>query len=167
MKRKQHTPSHRMNLSKLLIPLAAAAMMLTACGSGNISERVSTAEMALAAEDVEMTRKLCDDIMADSVAKGSITATELARLSILYMQLNERTDDHEAVELAANCYREAFKANADSARHFYETLPIEDVKYAMTLSSIVQSMDNPSQIDEYPDESQEYADSLANQTDAL
>lgn len=153
-----------MNLSKLLIPLAAAAGLLTACGSGNISERVSTAEMAMASEDVEMTRKLCDDIMSDSVAKGSITATELARLSILYMQLHERTDDPEAVELAANCYREAFLANADSARHYYETLPVEDEKYVMTLSSIVRTMDNPSQLEDYLDESREYEDSLTTET---
>ncbi|MCM1163975.1 MAG: hypothetical protein NC339_06990 [Muribaculaceae bacterium] len=150
-----------MKISRLLFILSLTIIVFSSCNSGNLSERVAAAEMAMAAEDVEMTRKLCDDIMSDSVARGSVTATELARLSILYMQLNERTDDHEAVDLAADCYREAFKANADSARRFYESLPVDEVKYIMTLSSIVHSMDNPHQLEDYPDESHEFADSLA------
>lgn len=144
----------------LLIILPATLQMLVSCGSDTMSERIAAAEMAFAAEDVESTRKLCDDIMSESSANGSVTATELARLSILYMQLNDRTDDQEAVKLAADCYKEAFQANADSARAYYESLPPDEVKYAMTLSSIVHAIDNPKAIEDYTDESHEYVDSI-------
>lgn len=149
-----------MKLSHLLLPLLATASLVACDGHHSVSEQVASAEMAMAAEDVVSTRRMCDDILADSVARGSITATELARLSILYMQLNERTDDHEAVDLAADCYREAFRANADSARRFYENLPVDQDKYVMTLASIVHAIDNPRDLDDYPDESHEYTDSI-------
>jgi hypothetical protein len=150
------------SLLRPILPLAIAAAVITSCDSGRpVSDQVAEAEMAMAASDVASTRRICDQILSDSVAKGSITATELARLSILYMQLNELTDDHEAVDLAADCYREAFQANPDSARMFYQELPVGQDKYVMTLSSIVHSMDNPKQLDGYSDESHEFADSIA------
>lgn len=149
-----------MKLCRFLI-IALAATCMSCGGRHSISEQVASAEMAMAAEDVVSTRQLCDNILRDSTARGSVTATELARLSILYMQLNERTDDHEAVDLAAECYREAFQANADSARYFYENLPVDEEKYVMTLSSIVHSMDNPHPIEGYPeDDAHEFADSI-------
>lgn len=70
----------------------------------------------------------------------------MARLSILYMQLNERTDDPEDVEYAVQCFREAFKINADSAKAYYSSLPVEQDKYAMTLATIVHTLDNPREI---------------------
>lgn len=64
-------------------------------------------------------------------------------LSILYMQLHDRTDDPDALQLATRCYREAFETNADSARMYYEHLPVDQDKYAMTLATIVSTLDNP------------------------
>ncbi|MDE5749804.1 MAG: hypothetical protein K2H87_03425, partial [Duncaniella sp.] len=78
---------------------------------------------------------------------------------ILYMQLNDRTDDHEAVDLAADCYREAYRANADSAAWFYTHLSSDDQKYVMVLASIVHSMDNPKSLDDIT-EDHEFADSI-------
>lgn len=125
--------------------LLAIAFISSCHGSHSISEDVATAELALAANDVTASREICDKLVGDSKNVG-ISATEWARLSLLYMQLNERTDDPEVIELAAQCYREAFTVNADSARSFYQNLPVEDDKYAMTLASIVHSLDNPSDI---------------------
>lgn len=149
-----------MKLSRFTLLIPAAMMVVSCSGGGSVSERVADAEMAYASEDVALTRRIVDDIVSDPTAKGSITATELARLSILYMQLNDRTDDHEAVDLAADCYREAYKANADSAAWFYTHLPSDDQKYVMVLSSIVHSMDNPRSLDDLTNEDHEFPDSI-------
>lgn len=126
------------SLSILLILMA----MFVACDSGHsISEQVASAEMAMAESDVATTRNICDDLMGQN--HESFDATELARLSILYMQLHDRTDDPDALQLATQCYREAFAENADSARIFFERLPVDQDKYAMTLSTLVSSLDNP------------------------
>lgn len=150
-----------MKLSRLirLLPAAVILVLASCSGGGSVSERVADAEMAYAAEDVALTRRIVDDIVSDPTAKGSITATELARLSILYMQLNDRTDDHEAVDLAADCYREAYRANPDSAAWFYTHLSSDDQKYVMVLASIVHSMDNPKSLDDIT-EDHEFADSI-------
>ncbi|MCH5327003.1 MAG: hypothetical protein J1E29_07365 [Duncaniella sp.] len=151
-----------MKLHTLLISASIATLTLMAsCASGgeSLSDKVATAELVMSAEDVVSARRICDDILSDTVTKGTATATELARLSILYMQINERTDDNEAVELAAGCYRDAFQVNADSARWFYDNLPVDQLKYAMMLSSIVHSVDNPT--GDYPhDGILEYDDSI-------
>lgn len=150
-----------MKVARLLIIPALAGFLLSACSdSTSVSERVAAAEMAYAAEDVASTRRIIDDIMSDPAAKGSVTATELARLSILYMQLNDRTDDHEAVDLAADCYREAYLADADSAAYYYNHLPADNQKYAMALASIVHSMDNPKSLHDITEQDREFPDSI-------
>lgn len=134
-------------MKRIRISIILASLVLTAScnGSHSISEDVATAELALASDDVSATREICDKLVGAS-SKDNVSATEWARLSLLYMQLNDRTDDPEVVGLAAKCYREAFTVNADSARMFYQNLPVEDDKYVMTLSSIVHSLDNPTDI---------------------
>lgn len=44
------------------------------------------------------------------------------------------------------CFREAYKINADSATAFYKSLPVDQDKYAMTLATIVHTLDNPREI---------------------
>lgn len=134
-----------MKLIHITLTIIALAFMCSCHGDHSISEDVATAELAMATNDVEATREICDNLFGKE-DKSGISATEWARLSILYMQLNERTDDPEVIEYATQCYREAFKNNPDSARIFYENLPVDDDKYAMTLSSIVHSLDNPTDI---------------------
>lgn len=128
--------------------LIAATIILAGChGNHSISEDVATAELAMASNDITATREICDRLVnAPQESRNGVSAKEWARLSMLYMQLNERTDDPEVVELAAQCYKEAFKVNSDSAIAYFQNLPVEYDKYAMTLSSIVHSLDNPSDI---------------------
>lgn len=131
------------------IPLSIIAIALSCMSchdSHSIAEDVATAELALANDDVSATREICDKLVTTHEEKSSIAANEWGRLSMLYMQLNERTDDPEVVELAAQCYKEAFKVNPDSASAYYQNLPVEYDKYAMTLATIVHSLDNPTEI---------------------
>lgn len=126
--------------------IICGALSFNSCGgSDSIGERISAAELALANENVDATRELCGEIIGQK-DRQTIEAKQMARLSILYMQLNERTDAPEDVEYAVQCFREAFKLNADSAKAFYSSLPVEQDKYAMTLATIVHTLDNPREI---------------------
>lgn len=130
------------------ITSAAIFIMLPSCGHNHsIADEVASAELSLANEDVNATRNLCSGILTRAEKEG-MEASQYGRLSILYMQLNDRSDDPEDLQLATNCYREAFKINADSALAFYSSLPVEQDKYAMTLASIVHTLDNPREIPE-------------------
>lgn len=149
---------------RFVVFLSLLAFVLTACGGSSVAERVASAEMAFAAEDVASSRRICDRIMGEDVSDGGVTATELCRLSILYMQLYDRTDDADALDLATRCYRSAFSENADSARYFYTHLAVDQDKYVMSLSTLVQSIDNPAGVDcDYEDtDSVLVADSVKN-----
>lgn len=126
--------------------IICGALSFNSCGgSDSIAERISAAELSLANENVDATRQLCGEIIGQK-DRQSVEAKQMARLSILYMQLNERTDDPEDVEYAVQCFREAFKINADSAKAYYSSLPVEQDKYAMTLATIVHTLDNPREI---------------------
>ena len=139
--------------------------VMSACGNTSISEQVASAEIAFAGDDVAATRRICDDIVGEHTADGAIVATELGRLSILYMQLYDRTDDADALDQATRCYRMAFEQNADSAAYFYSHLPVEQDKYAISLAGIVNSIDHPAEISDLHDghEDVEEADSVVYQ----
>ena len=135
------------NLKYLLaVTIVGLSLSTSSCGKGHsVSDQFAAAEIANADEDMNATRDICNGIMTSAEKRG-IEASDYARLSILYMQLNDRTDNPDDIQLAARCYREAFKLNADSAQNFYRTLPVEQEKYAMTLSTIVHALDNPREI---------------------
>lgn len=132
--------------------LTALILLFTGCNNTPMAERIESAEIAYATEDVTSARRICDEITGEHRHTGEITSVELGRLSILYMQLYDRTDDDDALELAERCYREAFAIDPDSARYFYSHLSIDQDKYAMSLATLVHSIDNPGDIsDEYFD----------------
>lgn len=126
--------------------LISLPLLFGACGNSHtIADRFAAAELAATEEDLTATREICDGIL-NTAEKEGIEASDYARLSILYMQLNDRTDNPDDIQSAARCYREAYKLNADSAQNFYRTLPVDQEKYAMTLATIVHALDNPREI---------------------
>lgn len=133
--------------SHLITLIIALFTLTTSCGKSgtSIADDMAAAEISIANEDVVATRNLCNGVLSKA-AKDGIDASQYARLSILYMQLNDRTDDPSDIEYAVSCYREAFAINADSASAFYSSLPVEQDKYVMTLASIVHTLDNPREI---------------------
>lgn len=132
---------------------AAICVFLVSCGNSDVYERISSAEMAYATEDAASARRICDEILNDDGESNSLTASQYGRMSILYMQLYDRTDDADALEMATRCYRSAYKVNPDSASNFYRNLPVKQVHYGMSLSSIVESTDNPTDISDFEDHS--------------
>ena len=70
---------------------------------------------------------------------------------MVYMQLSEEDNDDAGtnVATATDCYRRAFKADADSAGQYFSSLPSEQAQYGMMLSAIVGNQDNPYNPDEH------------------
>lgn len=131
---------------RIIISGLVCVMSLTACNDKQrINERIATAETVMSEQDLESSRKICDEILGASNDNG-ISATEYARLSILYMQFYENSDDSDALEQAVSCYHNAVILNPDSAKSVYDRLPADLHKYAFALSLIVSGLDNPEKI---------------------
>lgn len=122
------------------------SLLLLSCGkTSTITDDMAAAELAISNEDVVATRDICNGIL-NRAEKDGIDASQYARLSILYMQLNDRTDNPADIEYAARCYKIAYELSADSAEAYYRSLPVDQEKYVMTLSSIVHTLENPREI---------------------
>lgn len=131
-----------------VLGITLLCVILSSCsGSSSVRDQVAFAETALAEQNYEESRNLCDEILGSKDRK-TLSSTEYARMSILYMQFYENSDDSDALEQAVECYREAVELNADSARIYYDSLSAEDHKYAYALSMIVDGIDNPKETGE-------------------
>lgn len=136
-----------MILSRFFLIAAIGAMiaMLPAC-SGSTAEGVEhdlqQAEMAVAQGDMRAARSVADHLThgRDYV---DLSPRQLARLSLVYMQIADNGDAGSNVSMAADCYRKAFEADRDSAAAFYSNVKPEHIPYAVMLTSIVKSLDNP------------------------
>ncbi|MDE6328599.1 MAG: hypothetical protein K2L91_08745 [Duncaniella sp.] len=123
--------------------LVLMSPLLQSCGEVHkINERVVVAETAMAEHDIELSRRICDEILCGN-SDNEISAAEYARLSILYMHFYENADDADALDRAVSCYRRGVEINADSVKAVYSSLPADDHKYAYALSMIVGGLDNP------------------------
>ncbi len=128
----------------LLSILAVAIAAACSDHSGRFETNLSDAEQAMADGRTADAQSLTDALDADMNA-ASLTASQLGRLSIVHMKLNEAYahDDYDNVSKAVACYRAAYEINADSARAFYAECPVADIPYSMTLTAIVQNIDEP------------------------
>ncbi len=127
------------------VSLVVSAVVAVSCSSQGASGDVALAEEAIANNDPSRARSI-----ADGLVKGRdlsrLSVSELGRLSMVYMQLSDMSDEGESVANATQCFREAFKLNADSARVFYSGVPVECEKYVFMLSAIVRTIDNPGEL---------------------
>ncbi|MCM1484149.1 MAG: hypothetical protein NC043_07420 [Muribaculaceae bacterium] len=129
----------------------AAVLMVAAvsCSSAVDAENeLRSAEMALARGDMEVATSVAEHLSAGENLSG-LSASQLARLSVVYMQLADDSEGGTEVVSATDCYRRAYEANADSAAAYYSSLPSEKAQYAMMLSTIVGNQDHPYNPDEH------------------
>lgn len=139
-------------MKKLITAFFTAIFTLTiACGCSDkateAANRLAEAQDAIAVNDVDAAIHILHNLNDLKDEKG-LTVSQLGRMSILYMQLTDRTDDSDNVDYAVNCYREAFALNPDSARAFYSSLPREDDKYVIMLAGISGNIDNPPSLED-------------------
>ncbi len=119
----------------------AVAVIMGACSSGSsIEEDLRAAEMALANGDMQAAESATRHVVGSENFSG-LNSTQLARLSLVYIQMADSLDRETNVGQAANCYRRAFEANRDSAAEFYSTLPADQMPYAMLLRALAQPRD--------------------------
>lgn len=131
--------------------LLFSSLALTACGGHtDADETIRAAEMAIARGDMTAASSVAQQL-TDSVNLSGLTARQLGRLSIVYMQLADSMDNANNVARATDAYRRAYSQQPDSAAIFYSSLPSETAQYSMMLSAIVGNQDHPFDMSELAD----------------
>lgn len=130
---KERNNDMKIEIRNLIV--AAAALIASGCGgSVDVETELQGSEMAIADGDMETASAMASHITENSAA--GLSAKQLARLSIVYMQIADSIDNDTNVATAAEYYNRAYASNADSAELYYTSLPSEKIPYAMILSNI-------------------------------
>ena len=134
------------NLLITLIMTIASLAAISCTGERRASDDLREAEMAIADGDMTVARSVADRLLG-SVDTDSLSARELARLSIVYMRMAEEENDNTAlVATAADLYRHACRENADSAAEYYNSLDQNGEALASRLHHIVVATDSATAI---------------------
>lgn len=133
---------------------ALFCLLAMSCGPGNIDTEIQSAEMAIARGDITAATSIANHL-CDNRNLSDLSAKQLARLSMVYMQLADSADVDSNVATAADLYNRAYEMNADSAESYFASLPSDQIPYAMILSSIKES-----RTAHYPDSMDQHADSV-------
>lgn len=143
----------------LAICLAAVSSACSGNSAENIEQMLREAESAVAKGDMTAARSVAANLTDDPNMK-SLSATQAARLSMVYMQIAETLDkdDNANTDRATDLYDTAFKINADSASAYYSSVEPEMLQYVETLSARSAHRNNPVDMSRIPDEAA--ADSL-------
>lgn len=127
-----------------MIALLCGAVV--SCGSApSTADSLTAAERALETHHYKAAQTVADELYAET-AKGSFTATELGRLSLLFMRLSENGGEHENIGQAMQCYLKAYETDPDSARAFYDSLPLDESSYVDMMSTLGRSITTPTVI---------------------
>lgn len=119
-------------------------ILASSCGKTNadIEQQLQRAEMAVAQGDMTAARSVTEHLIGDEDL-SKLPASQLARLSMVYMQIADSLDQNSNVAIATDLYRRAYKANPDSAAMYYSGVSPEHMQYATMLSTLVSNIDNP------------------------
>lgn len=130
------------HILSIIIATFAAVIIASCSGNADKGEQVREAEQAVIDGDIIGARDMADRLVADSNL-DDMSATGLARLSMVYMQVADEENDNSAlVATAADLYRRACRADADSARAYYASLPPDKQALASHLFHIVTATDS-------------------------
>lgn len=134
-----------------------ALTILASCrrGSAPASDAIREAEAATALGDMEAARSVAMKITDENLSQ--LSASELARLSLVYMQIADSTDRENSIASATDLYRRAFEADPDSAQAYYSELGPDYYPYVALLKTLTGKIDNPYN---------PLADSIDHETDA-
>ncbi len=134
------------NLLITLILTVASIAVASCTGERRASDDLREAEMALANGDMTVARSVADRVLG-SADTDSLSARELARLSIVYMRMAEEENDNTAlVATAADLYRQACRENPDSAAEYYNSLDPAGEALVSRLHHIVVATDSATTI---------------------
>lgn len=136
-----------------LFVFSLAVVLASAC-SGTMSresveETIYQAEKAVARGDMAAARNVVSYVAVDT---SILTATQMARLSMVYMQMADSLEQETNTNIAVDFYDMAFRTDADSASLFYRCIEPERLQYVETLSNHSANRANPIDMANLPDE---------------
>lgn len=115
---------------------------MAACSGSDTASRLRQVEAAIAQGDMKAAHSVADKILGQGSIE-TLDAVDLARLSVVYMRMaDEEADNTALVATAADLYRRACQANADSAEAYYSSLSPDDEALAVQLFHIVAATDS-------------------------
>lgn len=127
---------------RLLLLTASLSLLISSCSDKSSPDaELRAAEAAIANGDMTAASAVAQRL-TDHHNLSGLSARQLGRLSIVYMQIADSLDSG-TVASATDAYRRAYRQNPDSARAFYSSLPADKAQYSMMLSAIVDNQDNP------------------------
>lgn len=148
----QHVACLRLADTFRLILLCAAITMLAACHGEAVSaeECLDDASVSLAEGNCQQAQTTCHHLLTLVTENDTahISATQAARLGILFMKLSEHQKEDENVADAMVCLRYAYRMSDDSLRGFWTSLLPEDERHFVLLRRIGMSIDNPVDLSE-------------------
>lgn len=147
-------------MKKIILTSLGATLLFSACGnsSGTTStDELREAEAAVALGDMEAAKSVASRLIGSSNL-SDLPAKELARLSLVYMQIADSTDREASIAQATDLYRRAYKTNPDSASAFYSDVNPEMYSYVTMLKTLVGHIENP-----YNPENENFDDSIPTQ----
>lgn len=129
----------------MLLAIAGALLLLvaflTSCFKTNaVEDDIRNAEMSLAQGDMTTAHSIADKL-SDGENLSGLSAQQLARLSIVYMQLADAEENNDLAANAADCYRRACKISNDSVEEYCRSLTSERAQAAELLRHIVSAAD--------------------------
>ncbi|MCH5245515.1 MAG: hypothetical protein J1E84_03545 [Muribaculaceae bacterium] len=128
-------------LNRLVVIILS--VIFVACSSPDPAAEIDAADNALIGGDSNLAREICNSLLDNN---SNLTASQLAHISLIYMQLADMTDDTDIIDRAARCWRDAMTANTDSAMAYYQSVPIEQQKNVILLAAIVHTFDRAANI---------------------
>ncbi len=117
---------------------------MLACTPSRPADDLSVAEAALEHHNYGVALDICQQTASGDVDKLSVN--DLCRLSLLFMKLSDLKDLEDNAVVATDFYRKAFALNEDSAKVFYDNIPIEDARYVELMSQLQRILDHPRQV---------------------
>ena len=127
--------------------IIAGCMTVASCDAptpGEINSSLDAADSYLADGNPTEARRTADAILGSDSTRMS--ASQLGRLALVYMQVADKSDDPSTVGQAIVCYRMAVRVNTDSAEAYFSHLSGEETAYAEMLREISHRMEAPRDI---------------------
>lgn len=135
-------------MMKTILTFIMAAVLFTvwSCDTAvSRNDELTAAEQAIDTHNYRSAQIACDRLLEQS-AEQPLSASQFGRLSLLFMRLSEIDAEHENVGQATQCYLKAFAADTDSARAYYNSLPIEMSSYVEMMASLSRAITSPADI---------------------
>lgn len=119
---------------KFIITYLSLLLFVSSCSSNGTDYEISAAEQAIANGDYDLARSICESFITDSTT--TLNTGELCRLSLIYMKMSDIEDTDLNTAAATQCYHNALLINNDSAKLFYDNVPIDEVRHVEIMSQL-------------------------------